>query len=65
MSEFATYLKMGTTALVLVMIEDGFFNLQVSVQRSAPSPASPRFGTPSGSGRAFTAIGVQCTYLEA
>jgi hypothetical protein len=56
---------MGTTALVLAMIEDGFFNLQVSVQRSAPSPALPRFGTPSGSGHAFTAMEVQCTYLEA
>ena len=32
MSEVATYLKIGTTALVLDMIEDGFFDRDYSLQ---------------------------------
>ena len=32
MSEVATYLKVGTTALILDMIEDGFFDKDYSLQ---------------------------------
>ena len=40
MSEVATYLKIGTTALVLDMIEDGFFDRDYSLQ--SPGAGDPR-----------------------
>ncbi len=40
MSEVATYLKVGTTALILDMIEDGHFDRDYSLQ--SPGPGHPR-----------------------
>jgi len=37
MSEVATYLKIGTTALVLDMLEDGFFDRDYSLQSPVPA----------------------------
>src|SRR4030095_15563095 len=57
MSEVATYLKIGTTALVLDMIEDGFFDRDYSLQ----SPAEP---IKLKDGRSITALQMQLEYLE-
>jgi proteasome accessory factor A len=68
MSEVATYLKIGTTALVLDMIEDGFFDRDYSLHRPCrPSATSPRppCARPSAQGRAVhSALELQTEYLE-
>ena len=70
MSEVATYLKLGTTALVLDMIEDGFFDrdysLQSSVQaiRNVSHDPTLREAITLKDGRTFTALQMQLEYLE-
>src|SRR5215207_7777884 len=43
LSEVSTYLKLGTTCLVLAMIEEGFLGVDLSIER--PSPRSTRCRT--------------------
>jgi proteasome accessory factor A len=70
MSEVATYLKIGTTALVLDMIEDGFFerdySLQSSVQaiREISHDPTLRETVQLKDGRTTTALDLQLEYLE-
>ncbi len=70
MSEVTTYLKIGTTALVLDMIEDGFFerdySLQSSVQAIRGISHDPTLGEPISlkDGRSLTALQIQLEYLE-
>ena len=71
MSEVSTYLKVGTTALVLAMIEDKFLGRR-PVDRHARSRSSARSRTirPAGAwsrcedGRKMTAVQLQAEYLE-
>ena len=72
LSEISTYLKVGTTALVLAMIEDGLpRRLDLSVHRPVralhavshdPSLQAP--GPTSRDGRRLTALQLQMEYLE-
>ena len=39
LSEISTYLKLGTTALVLSMIEDGFLAVDLAVDQPVPHAA--------------------------
>jgi proteasome accessory factor A len=70
MSEVSTYLKVGTTALVLDMIEDGFFDrdytLQSSVQaiRDISHDVTLRETVKLRDGRSLTALELQLEYLE-
>ena len=70
MSEVATYLKIGTTALVLDMIEDGFFDrdyaLQSPVQALRDISRDPtlREAIKLKDGRSITALQIQLEYLE-
>jgi len=70
MSEVATYLKIGTTALVLDMIEDGFFDrdyaLQSPVQaiRDISHDPTLREAIKLKDGRTITALQMQLEYLE-
>ncbi len=70
MSEVATYLKIGTTALVLDMIEDGFFDrhyaLQSPVQalRDISHDPTLREAIKLKDGRSITALQIQLEYLE-
>ncbi len=70
MSEVATYLKIGTTALVLDMIEDGFFDrdyaLQSPVQalRQISHDPTLRESITLKDGRSLTALQIQLEYLE-
>jgi proteasome accessory factor A len=71
MSEVATYLKVGTTALVLDMIEDGFFFQDVGLESAvcalrviAHDPLL-RERVRLKNGRAYTALEIQLVYLEA
>ncbi len=70
MSEVATYLKIGTTALVLDMIEDGFFDrdysLQLPVQaiRDISHDPTLREAIKLKDGRTITALQMQFEYLE-
>ena len=72
MSEVATYLKVGTTALVLDMIEDGFFDRpawprgqrRTHCARSHAMRRS-RERVRLQDGRAYTALEIQLVYLEA
>ena len=70
MSEVATYLKVGTTALILDMIEDGFFDrdytLQSPVQaiRDISHDPTLRETVRLKDGRAITALQLQIEYLE-
>jgi proteasome accessory factor A len=71
MSEVATYLKVGTTALVLDMIEDGFFDLQLELEESICALRAIshdpwlRERIRLRDGRAYTALEMQLVYLEA
>ncbi len=70
MSEVATYLKLGTTALVLSMIEDRFFNADLSLEtpvadlRAISHDPSLRRLVTLRDGRKMTAIQLQTEYLE-
>jgi proteasome accessory factor A len=70
MSEVATYLKLGTTALVLDMIEDGFldrdYSLQSPVQAIRDISYDPtlREAIKLKDGRTMTALEMQLEYLE-
>jgi proteasome accessory factor A len=71
MSEVATYLKVGTTALVLDMIEDGVFDRDVALEDGASAlhviadDLSLRERVRLKNGRAYTALEIQSVYLEA
>src|SRR5450631_1662655 len=70
MSEVATYLKLGMTALVLSMIEDRFFNADLSLEtavadlRAISHDPSLRRLVTLRDGRKMTAIQLQMEYLE-
>jgi proteasome accessory factor A len=70
MSEVSTYLKVGTTTLVLAMIEDKFFGADLSVEAPVAElravshdPSCTRLLT-LRDGRKLTAIQLQSEYLE-
>src|SRR5574342_586668 len=71
MSEVATYLKVGTTAIVLDMIEDGYFDRDYSLQspvqaiRDISHDPGLRETVKLKDGRAMTALEIQKEYLEA
>src|SRR5438105_3953173 len=70
MSEFATYIKVGTTALVLDMIEDGFFDRDYSLQspvqaiRDISHDPTLRETIKLKDGRSISALDLQLEYLE-
>jgi len=70
MSEVATYLKLGTTALVLAMIEDRFLASDLSIEspvaelRSISHDPSLRHLVTLRDGRKMTAVQLQLEYLE-
>src|SRR4029077_5676072 len=70
MSEVATYLKVGTTALILDMIEDGFFDKDSSLQspvqafRDISHDPTLRETVRLKDGRAITPLQLQMEYLE-
>jgi Pup amidohydrolase len=70
LSEVSTYLKMGTTALVLAMIEDKFFTHDLSLEapvadlRSVSHDPSLRRLVTLRDGRKMTAVQLQLEYLE-
>jgi proteasome accessory factor PafA2 len=70
MSEISTYLKLGTTALVLAMIEDRFLATDLSVEapvaelRAISHDPSCRYLLLLRDGRRMTAVQLQMEYLE-
>jgi proteasome accessory factor A len=70
MSEVATYLKLGTTALVLAMIEDKFLAADLAVEapvaelRAVSHDPSCRHLVTLRDGRRMTAVQLQMEYLE-
>jgi proteasome accessory factor A len=70
MSEVATWLKVGTTALILDMIEDGFFDRDYSLQspvqaiRDISHDPTLRETVRLKDGRAITPLQLQFEYLE-
>jgi len=70
MSELSTYLKLGTTALVLSMIEDKFLTSDLSIDgavaelRAISHDPTCRHLITMRDGRKLTAIQVQMEYLE-
>ena len=70
MSELSTYLKLGTTALVLSMIEDKFLTSDLSIDgpvaelRAVSHDPTCRHLITMRDGRKLTAIQVQMEYLE-
>ncbi|MDQ2874776.1 MAG: proteasome accessory factor PafA2 [Actinomycetota bacterium] len=70
MSEISTYLKLGTTALVLAMIEDRFLAADLSVEapvaelRAISHDPSCRHLVTLRDGRRMTAVQLQLEYLE-
>ena len=70
MSEVSTYLKLGTTALVLAMIEDKFLGGDLSIEspvaelRAISHDPSCRHLVTLRDGRKMTAIQLQMEYLE-
>jgi proteasome accessory factor A len=70
MSEVATYLKVGTTALVLDMIEDGFFDKDYSLQspvqaiRDISHDPTLKETIKLKDGRSISALQLQLEYLE-
>ncbi len=70
MSEVATYLKLGSTALVLSMIEDGFLSTDLSVDmpvaslRAVSHDPSLRQLLTLRDGRRMTALQLQMEFLE-
>ena len=70
LAEISTYLKVGTTALVLAMIEDRFITADLTIdgrwRRCARSPTTRRCASRStlNDGRRLTALQLQGEYLE-
>lgn len=70
LSEISTYLKVGTTAIVLAMIEDGFISEDLTVNASVASlravshDPSLRQLIELTDGRKLTAVQLQWIYLE-
>lgn len=70
MSEFATYLKMGTTAIVLGMIEDGFIEKDLSIRspvealRAVSHEISCKALLRRSDGSSVTPVQVQWDYFE-
>jgi Pup amidohydrolase len=70
LSETSTYLKLGTTSLVLAMIEDKFLTVDLSVEepvsslRAVSHDPSLRHVLTLRSGRTLTAVQLQMEYLE-
>ncbi|HEX2322262.1 MAG TPA: depupylase/deamidase Dop [Streptosporangiaceae bacterium] len=70
MSELSTYLKLGTTALVLSMIEDRFLAADMSIDgavaelRDVSHDPTCRHVIPLRDGRKMTAVQVQMEYME-
>src|SRR5450432_4115143 len=70
MSEISTYLKIGSTALVLAMVEDGFLTADVSIDgpvatlRAVSHDSSLAHRVTLRDGRKMTALQVQMEYLE-
>jgi proteasome accessory factor A len=70
MSEFATYLKIGTTALVLSMIEDKFLDKNLKLQHPVTAMRTVsrdlQCATPlqMENGKHFTAVEIQQEFLE-
>jgi Pup amidohydrolase len=70
MSEISTFLKVGTTSLVLAMIEDKFFSTDLAVEspvaelRAVSHDPSLRRLITLRDGRKMTAIQLQSEYLE-
>ncbi len=70
MSEFSTYLKIGTTALVLQMIEDDFlppiFSLRNPVRaiKDISRDLTCREAVPLNSGKKYSALELQKEYLD-
>jgi Pup amidohydrolase len=70
MSEVSTYLKLGTTGLVLAMIEDGFLTVDLSVDmpvatlRAISHDPTCRHLLTLRDGRKMTAVQLQMEYLE-
>ena len=71
MSEVTTYLKVGTTALVLDMIEDGHLSRDLRLEspiaalRAISADPLLRERVPLRNGRSYTALELQLIYLEA
>jgi proteasome accessory factor A len=71
MSEYATYMKVATTTVVLDMIEDGYFDRDLSLQspvqaiRDISHDWTLRETVKLKDGRAMTALDIQYAYLEA
>ncbi len=69
MSEISTYLKLGTTALVLAMIEDGFLTVDLSIDmpvatlRAISHDPSCKHLLTLRDGRKMTAVQLQMEYL--
>ncbi|MFL6056857.1 MAG: proteasome accessory factor PafA2 family protein, partial [Actinoallomurus sp.] len=70
MSEVSTYLKLGTTGLVLAMIEDGFLTVDLSVDmpvatlRAISHDPTCKHLLALRDGRKMTAVQLQMEYLE-
>ena len=70
LAEVSTYLKVGTTALVLAMIEDGFLDGDLSVERPVQAihdvshDPTLKHLLRLRSGRRLTAVQLQMEYLE-
>ena len=70
MSEIATFLKMGSTALVLAMVEDGFLSEDFSIDgpvgalRTISHDPSLSHRVTLRDGRKMTAVQMQMEYLE-
>src|SRR6478735_6138659 len=70
LSEISTYLKVGTTALVLAMIEDGFLSEDVTLThpiadlRAVSHDPTLRHQVRLTDGRTLTALQLQMHYLE-
>src|SRR3954467_15959653 len=70
MSEVSTYLKLGTTALVLAMIEDSFLTVDLSVEmpvaglRAVSHDPTCKHLLTLRDGRKMTAVQLQMEYLE-
>jgi len=70
MSEISTYLKLGTTALVLAMIEDAFLTVDLSVDmpvatlRAISHDPTCKHLLTLRDGRKMTAVQLQMEYLE-
>jgi proteasome accessory factor A len=70
LSEISAYLKVGTTSLVLAMIEDGFISRDLTVDqpvrslRAVSHDASLHHRLSLGDGRTITAVQLQLEYLD-